>query len=52
MLEDQPTFADVAGNVAELMHGRTLVAHNAALRLLIPDRRGWNWPAPSFRSTA
>ncbi len=30
MLEDQPTFADVAADVAELMHGRTLVAHNAA----------------------
>lgn len=29
MLEDQPTFADIAGDVAELMHGRTLVAHNA-----------------------
>jgi DNA polymerase-3 subunit epsilon len=30
MLEDQPTFADIAADVAELMHGRTLVAHNAA----------------------
>jgi DNA polymerase-3 subunit epsilon len=30
MLEDQPSFADIAGDVAELMHGRTLVAHNAA----------------------
>lgn len=30
MLEDQPGFADVAGDVIELMHGRTLVAHNAA----------------------
>ena len=29
MLEDQPTFADIAAEVAELMHGRTLVAHNA-----------------------
>lgn len=29
MLEDQPTFADIAGDVADLMHGRTLVAHNA-----------------------
>lgn len=29
MLEDQPTFADIAVDVAELMHGRTLVAHNA-----------------------
>ena len=29
MLEDQPTFADIAGALAELMHGRTLVAHNA-----------------------
>jgi len=29
MLEDQPSFADIAGDVAELMHGRTLVAHNA-----------------------
>lgn len=29
MLEDQPTFADIADSVAELMHGRTLVAHNA-----------------------
>lgn len=29
MLEDQPTFADIAADVAELMHGRTLVAHNA-----------------------
>ena len=30
MLEDQPAFADIAGEVAELMHGRTLVAHNAS----------------------
>lgn len=30
MLEDQPTFAEIAGDVAELMAGRTLVAHNAA----------------------
>ena len=30
MLEDQPSFADIAGDVGELMHGRTLVAHNAA----------------------
>jgi len=30
MLEDQPVFADVADDLAELMHGRTLVAHNAA----------------------
>lgn len=29
MLEDQPAFADIAQDVAELMHGRTLVAHNA-----------------------
>ena len=29
MLEDQPTFGDIAKDVAELMHGRTLVAHNA-----------------------
>lgn len=30
MLEDQPVFADIAGDLADLMHGRTLVAHNAA----------------------
>lgn len=30
MLEDQPTFGDIAGDLAELMDGRTLVAHNAA----------------------
>lgn len=29
MLEDQPTFADIADALAELMHDRTLVAHNA-----------------------
>lgn len=29
MLEDQPSFGDIAHDVAELMHGRTLVAHNA-----------------------
>jgi DNA polymerase-3 subunit epsilon len=29
MLEDQPTFAEIAKDLAELMHGRTLVAHNA-----------------------
>ncbi len=29
MLEDQPTFADIATDLAELMAGRTLVAHNA-----------------------
>ena len=28
MLEDQPSFADIAGDLADLMHGRTLVAHN------------------------
>lgn len=30
MLEDQPKFADIAHDLAELVHGRTLVAHNAA----------------------
>jgi DNA polymerase III subunit epsilon len=30
MLEDQPTFAEIAGDVIELLHGRTLVAHNVA----------------------
>ena len=30
MLEDQPVFGDIAEDLAELMHGRTLVAHNAA----------------------
>lgn len=30
MLEDQPTFGEIAEDVAELMHGRTLVAHNAS----------------------
>ena len=30
MLEDQPTFADIVGDVVELLHGRTLVAHNVA----------------------
>ena len=30
MLEDQPRFVDIADDLAELMHGRTLVAHNAA----------------------
>ncbi len=29
MLEDQPTFAEIAGDLAELLRGRTLVAHNA-----------------------
>lgn len=29
MLEDQPTFAEVAGDLADLLRGRTLVAHNA-----------------------
>ena len=29
MLEDQPTFAEIAPDLADLMHGRTLVAHNA-----------------------
>lgn len=28
MLEDQPTFGDIAQDLAELVHGRTLVAHN------------------------
>ncbi|HEX5144201.1 MAG TPA: DEDDh family exonuclease [Mycobacterium sp.] len=28
MLEDQPTFADIAGDLASLLRGRTLVAHN------------------------
>lgn len=30
MLEDQPTFGEITADLAELMHGRTLVAHNAA----------------------
>jgi DNA polymerase-3 subunit epsilon len=30
MLEDQPQFADIAGEVVELLRGRTLVAHNVA----------------------
>ncbi|HMZ15877.1 MAG TPA: exonuclease domain-containing protein, partial [Mycobacterium sp.] len=30
MLEDQPTFAEIADEVIELLHGRTLVAHNVA----------------------
>src|SRR5581483_7438045 len=30
MLEDQPQFADIVGDVAELLRGRTLVAHNVA----------------------
>ena len=30
MLEDQPVFAEIASDLADLMHGRTLVAHNAA----------------------
>ncbi len=29
MLEDQPTFAEIAGDLAALLRGRTLVAHNA-----------------------
>lgn len=29
MLEDQPTFAEIAGDLADLLKGRTLVAHNA-----------------------
>ena len=29
MLEEQPTFAEIAKDLGELMHGRTLVAHNA-----------------------
>ncbi|WP_407685994.1 DEDDh family exonuclease [Mycobacterium sp. HUMS_1102779] len=30
MLEDQPQFADIAGDVAAVLRGRTLVAHNVA----------------------
>jgi DNA polymerase-3 subunit epsilon len=30
MLEDQPQFADIAGDVVEVLRGRTLVAHNVA----------------------
>ncbi len=30
MLEDQPQFSDIAGDLVELLRGRTLVAHNAA----------------------
>jgi DNA polymerase-3 subunit epsilon len=30
MLEDQPQFADIVGEVVKLLHGRTLVAHNVA----------------------
>jgi DNA polymerase-3 subunit epsilon len=28
MLRDQPQFADIVGDVVEVLHGRTLVAHN------------------------
>ncbi|MBV8789891.1 MAG: DEDDh family exonuclease [Mycobacterium sp.] len=30
MLEDQPQFADIVGDVVEVVRGRTLVAHNVA----------------------
>ncbi|MEB3982794.1 DEDDh family exonuclease [Mycobacterium sp. 663a-19] len=30
MLEDQPQFADIVGDVIEVLRGRTLVAHNVA----------------------
>lgn len=30
MLEDQPQFADLVGDLVELLRGRTLVAHNVA----------------------
>jgi DNA polymerase III subunit epsilon len=30
MLEDQPEFADIVGDVTEVLRGRTLVAHNVA----------------------
>ncbi|MGW0159981.1 DEDDh family exonuclease [Mycobacterium sp. NPDC003323] len=30
MLEGQPTFADIAPQLMEVLHGRTLVAHNVA----------------------
>lgn len=30
MLEDQPQFADIVGDVVEVLRGRTLVAHNVA----------------------
>jgi DNA polymerase III subunit epsilon len=30
VLEDQPQFADIVGDVAQVLHGRTLVAHNVA----------------------
>jgi DNA polymerase-3 subunit epsilon len=30
MLEDQPQFDDIIGDVVEVLHGRTLVAHNVA----------------------
>jgi len=30
MLEDQPQFSEIAGDVVELVRGRTLVAHNVA----------------------
>jgi DNA polymerase-3 subunit epsilon len=30
MLEDQPQFADIVGDVTEVLRGRTLVAHNVA----------------------
>ena len=30
MLEDQPQFADIVGDLAEVVRGRTLVAHNVA----------------------
>jgi DNA polymerase III subunit epsilon len=30
MLEDQPQFADIVGDVVEVLRGRTMVAHNVA----------------------
>lgn len=30
MLADQPTFADIASELVDMLHGRTLVAHNVA----------------------
>ena len=39
MLEDQPTFAEIADDVVELLHGRTLVAHNVAFDYDFRPRR-------------
>ncbi len=55
MLEDQPQFTEIAGELVELLRGRTLVAHNAAFDYAFlaaeAEAAGWELPVDTVMCT-